>query len=834
MAIHAGAAERRDDNFFGPALNRVSRLMGCAAGGQVLCSEAAAELAGADLPAGVGLVDLGEHQLADLARPERILQVTHPALPLDFPPLRTVGGPRHNLPVALTSFIGRERELAELGTALGNARLLTLTGVGGAGKTRLGLELAAAALDGYPDGVWMIELTPLRETSEVPAALARALTFQTTVADTPDVLTSRLVRHLTTRRTLLLFDNCEHLIEPVARLVHEILTHCPMVSVLATSREVLGLGGEVACRVPPLSLPPVGAEIEDLACSDAITFFCERARAARPGFELNASNASAVARICRRLDGIPLALELAAARVEVLNPAQVADRLDDRFKLLTGRDRITVPRHHTLRAMVDWSFELLSSSEQQALARLAVFPDTFDLDAAEAVIGDASDDALDTMTRLVDKSLVVVVSQDPTPRYRLLETIREYGAQKLAAAGEETATRRRHCEHFVARVQAWRGCALGADWLNDTFSDPGNFRAALEWSWAADDLDATLWLYSGLWTWWFWVGNPDGPRWAERIMADPRFSAPEFADNPNRVSTLILKALLCASTGEEREVLFDEGQALAGRIGDEVWGAAVDFIRGEFALAMGNGAVAGPLFESGLATAERLKLPDFAGWCHEHLGWAALAGGDPDVAQTHFEQAVVWARSDPLGEWLEPHALAALAPLIARAGDHLEAIRLADEAISSARRLPAPPMLAMTLTRAADAAIVAGQPRRAASILLEVLGVIADLGTWRYLADALELAAVVMVDDAASLDVAAEVLGAARALRGEGAGHPNLAGSGHSRSLLISTPEVARVRARLSVAIGPDRLSRLEADGRGLAPEAMIDRALAGLGATSH
>ncbi|MGH8974121.1 MAG: ATP-binding protein, partial [Acidimicrobiia bacterium] len=820
MAIHAGVAEQRDGNFFGPALNRVARLMGCAAGGQVLCSQPAAELVGADLPAGVGLLDLGEHRLADLARPERILQMTHPDLPSDFPPLRTVGSQRHNLPVALTSFIGRDRELSELAGLLGTARLLTLTGVGGAGKTRLGLQAAAAALDDHPEGVWMIELAPLREAGQVPAALAGALSFETNMTDTPDVLQDRLVRHLTTRRTLLLFDNCEHLVEPVARLAHHILSHCPTVTIVATSREVLGVAGEVAWRVPPLSLPAASAAIEELADSDAITFFCERTRAARPGFALDPHNAPALARICRRLDGIPLALELAAARVGVLNPAQVADRLDDRFRLLTGRDRITVPRHHTLRAMVDWSYELLSTPEQAALARLAVFPDTFDLDAAEAVIGDAGDDTLDLVSRLVDKSLVVIHRQDPVPRYRLLETIRVYGAEKLAAAGQETATRRRHCDHFVARVEGWRGCPLGADWLNDIFSDGDNFRVALEWAWSVRDLHAALTLFGGLSASWFWLGSAEGPAWVNRIVTDPRFVAGEFADHPGRVDALTLNALLVAAS-EACEALLDEARAIAMRIGDEERASRVDFIRGEFRLASHDGPGACACFESALAISERLKKADQVGWCHDHLGWAAIADGDQELARAHFERAVMLARSDPIGEWLEPHAVAALAPLVARAGDPMLAARLAEEAISAARRLPARPLLAMTLARAADAAIVAGQTRRAAGILLELLDVLADLGTRRYVADALELTAVVVVEDQGDPELAAELLGAAGALR-EDTGEP-------TESLLVSSVERARSRAQLAATVGPDRLSELESRGRALGVEAMIARAVTGL-----
>ncbi|MDQ4104313.1 MAG: winged helix-turn-helix domain-containing protein [Actinomycetota bacterium] len=470
MAIHVGEAQRRAGNYFGPALNRVARLLGIASGGQVLCSQAVAELVGADLPAEVELIDLGEYRLAGLARPERVFQLVHADLPSQFPPLRSLSAPRHNLPVALTPFVGRSRELDELSTLLAGSRLLTLTGVGGAGKTRLALQGAAAALPAYPDGVWMVELAPLRDGAQLASAVAAALTFETSAFDTPEALKDRLIDHLTTRQTLLLLDNCEHLVGGVARLVHAFVTRCPGVTVLATSRERLGVPGEVTWKVPPLSLPPFGAAVDELTGSDAGAFFCERARAARPAFDVDTTNAAAVTRICRRLDGIPLALELAAARIQVLSPAQVADRLDDRFQLLTGRERIAVPRQQTLRATVDWSYELLSPAEQRALAHLAIFPDTFDLEAAEAVMldegsGAAPNDALDMLCRLVDKSLVVVHSEGPAPRYRLLETIRQYGAEKLAEAGQEATVRRRHRDAFIARAEAWQGIPLGADFL---------------------------------------------------------------------------------------------------------------------------------------------------------------------------------------------------------------------------------------------------------------------------------------------------------------------------------------------------------------------------------
>ncbi|HVE45848.1 MAG TPA: tetratricopeptide repeat protein [Acidimicrobiales bacterium] len=831
MAIHAGVAQRRTGNYFGPALNRVARLLGIASGGQMLCSQAAAELVGADLPAEVALIGLGEHRLADLARPERVFQVTHPDLPSQFPPLRTLGAHRHNLPVALTPFVGRARELDELSTLLAGSRLLTLTGVGGAGKTRLALHAAAAALPAYPDGVWMVELAPLRDGAQAPSAVAAALTFETSAFDTPKAMEDRLVRHLATRQTLLLLDNCEHLIEAVARLVHALLTRCPAVTVLATSRERLGVPGEATWKVPPLSLPAPGTAMDELAESDAVTFFCERARAAQPTFELDTTNAAAVARICRRLDGIPLALELAAARLQVLSPAQVADRLDDRFRLLTSRERIAVPHQQTLRATVDWSYELLSTVEQRALARLAVFPDTFDTEAAEAVMsggdgGVAPEDALDVLCRLVDKSLVVAHNEGVAFRYRLLETIRQYGAEKLAEAGQEVATRRRHRDAFIARVEAWRGMPFGADFLHGAFADAENFRAALEWSWAERDADAMLHLIGALWLPWVWLGNPDGQIWMERVFSEPEFSVPELANHPGHVPALVSRALLlCRDDCQRRDELYGEAAALARRIGDDRGLACVNWGRSELRLLPGRGAEARPFLEAALAGFERLGLPDGVGWCHDHLGWAAVVDGQYDRARDHFEWAVEVARSDPLGEWLEPHALAALGPLVALSGDHERALRLAEEAVEAAHRLPARPVLAMALTRAAETAVLAGQPRRAAGILVEVLGVLANLGTGRWVADALETTALVLQaeDDG---ERASTILGASDRLR-EAAGEAR-------GGVRVIAEEVRHARNRLASALGAERFALHEARGRTLSHEAAITLARAGLTARGH
>ena len=336
MALHAGAAEPRQGTYFGPTLNRVARLLDRATGGQILCSQAGADLARDQLPAGVTLLDLGEHRLADLTRPERLYQVSHPELPSDLLAVRSPDAPQDNLPMALTSFVGRQRELEELEKLLATSRLLTLTGVGGAGKTRLALRLAGEVRNLFPDGVWLVELGSVSDPSLVAREMMEALGILVSglglEATAPEV---RLCDYLRPRTLLLVLDTCEHVIAPVGHLVQTILAGCPDVTVLATSREVLGLAGEVPWALPGLTLPPVHAgRPDDLADSDAVALFCTRAAAARPGFGVTATNAEAVAQICRRLDGIPLALELAATRIRVLGAHQVAERLDDRFRLL--------------------------------------------------------------------------------------------------------------------------------------------------------------------------------------------------------------------------------------------------------------------------------------------------------------------------------------------------------------------------------------------------------------------------------------------------------------------------------------------------------------------
>ncbi len=491
MGLHTGACEERDNDYFGPAVNRVARLESAAHGGQVLLSGATAELLWQSLPVGVTLRDLGAHRLKDLGRPEQIFQLEADFLPASFPPLASLDNPDlpNNLPGQLSAFIGRERELAEVRALAASARLVTLTGSGGSGKTRLALQAAVELLDVALDGVWFADLAVVTDGAQVPGAVAAALELPDHSG--PAVLAS-ILEVLTGQDAVILLDNCEHVIDDAARFCEQVIRYCPRVRFLATSREPLGIEGERVYRVPSMSLPPREAiSAADLAGSDSVTLFVERARSHEPGFMLDDAAAPLVATICRRLDGIPLALELAAARLSSMSLRHLSERLDQRFRLLTGGSRNALPRQQTLQATVDWSFDLLSVAEREAMRRLSVFAGGFELEAAEAicaagVIGAL--DVLDLLGSLVDKSLVLTerttVEGGESVRYRLLESVRQYAAQELfksASEDELTAIRDRHAA-FYLRLGQEAGPALTGrrqgHWLRRLDAEWENLRAA--------------------------------------------------------------------------------------------------------------------------------------------------------------------------------------------------------------------------------------------------------------------------------------------------------------------------------------------------------------------
>ncbi len=513
IALHTAEAQLRDQvNYFGPAVNRCARLRAAAHGGQVVLSETTRDLAADRLPDGAELADLGVHRLRDLGRPEHVFGLVHPDLPVEFPPLRSLGTLSNNLPTELTSFVGRSAELAEVGELLEQVRLLTLTGAGGCGKTRLALQAAAGAMDGHLDGVWWVELARLEDAALVPASVIGAIG----VRELPGRgALKTLVAYLRVRRVLLILDNCEHVLAACRELADGLLRACPSLTVLATSRAPLGLPGETAWRVPSMSLPADAHRrpVEVLRESDAVRLFTDRAMQVRPDFRITEANAPASAQICQELDGIPLAVELAAARVRMLTPEQIAHRLGDRFHLLTGGSRTAVPRQQTLQASIDWSYELLSAGERALLRRLSVFAGGWTLEAAEDVCrGEGIDGCavLDLLTGLVDQSLVITVEQETDLRYGLLESVRQYAAVRLAEAGELDAVGRRHLAHYVGLAERAEPQVLRAGRddpvLQRLATELPNLRAALERAAAIDPAAAAkrfgLFLALGDAQWW--------------------------------------------------------------------------------------------------------------------------------------------------------------------------------------------------------------------------------------------------------------------------------------------------------------------------------------------
>jgi predicted ATPase/class 3 adenylate cyclase len=489
MGLHTGVCEERNGDYFGPVVNRVARLEAVAHGGQIVLSGTTAELVSQSLSDDAALRDLGFHRLKDLGRPEHVFQLEAPFLEADFPPLASLDNPElpNNLPSVVNAFVGRERELSEVRTLVGSARLVTLTGAGGSGKTRLALQVAAELLDTTADGAWFADLAPVTDGAQIPAVVAAVLGLPDQYG--PD-LSEAVVDALGHQDTLILLDNCEHLVDAAAKFCEQVIRHCPRVRIIATSREPLGIDGERVYRVPSLSLPPADAEsTADLTRSDAVRLFVERALLHDPGFRLDEQSAALVATLCRRLDGIPLALEIAAARLSSMSLTQITERLDQRFRLLTGGSRNAMPRQQTLQATVDWSFGLLTVPERDMLIRLSVFAGGFDLQAAEAICKPASVDTADTLDvldqigSLVDKSLVIADRTPSSVRYRLLETIRQYSAQELvrsAGDGEVQRVRDLHADYFLTLAQTARPALTGhgqAVWLRRLDPEWDNLRA---------------------------------------------------------------------------------------------------------------------------------------------------------------------------------------------------------------------------------------------------------------------------------------------------------------------------------------------------------------------
>jgi predicted ATPase/class 3 adenylate cyclase len=506
IAVHCGAVEARGRHYFGPALFESARLQSLAHGGQTLTSAATRALAAADLPDRVVLREMGTHRLKDLAEPLEVYQVVAPGLPDRFPPLRAAIDAPTNLVTDATAFIGRTADLAAVAALVEEHRFVTLVGPGGTGKTRLAVESGLRQLPDMPDGAWIAELAPITDPELVAPTIADVWNLRSIDrADLDDVID----RHLSSRRLLLVVDNCEHLLGTVAPLVDRLLKRSPGLSVIATSREPLGIPGETVVRVPSLSLPTPQT---DAMAAESVQLFLDRARLVRPDFAPTGDEMDAVLRICRRVDGMPLALELAAARLRSLSPAELADRLERSFHILTGGSRTALPRQRTLEATIGWSHDMLSEPERAVFRRLAAFAGGFDLPAAETICaGDPveASDVLDLLDSLVLKSLVLTI-HGPSSRFRMLEPIRQYAQEALAASGDATATRRAHALHYAAFVAQAAPGTRGAEqtaWDRRIDRDYDNVRAALVTLREQGDIDRYLDVTFDLFTYWMHVGR---------------------------------------------------------------------------------------------------------------------------------------------------------------------------------------------------------------------------------------------------------------------------------------------------------------------------------------
>jgi predicted ATPase/class 3 adenylate cyclase/DNA-binding CsgD family transcriptional regulator len=687
MALHTGDAQLRNEgNYFGAAVIRCARLRAVAHGGQVLLSAATAELVADDLPEGAGMVNLGVHRLRDLGRPERVFALGHPDLPGGAPAPRSLDQLPNNLPIQLTSFVGRGRELAELDKLLAATRLLTLTGAGGCGKTRLALQLAADALDRYPDGAWWLELAPLSDPSLIESALATTVGVRPLPGQTP---LQAAVLHLAAHQALVLLDNCEHVLEPCVQIVEALLHGCPQLTVVTTSREPLGLGGETTWRVPSLSLPPERAPeaLQSLGQSDAVRLFIERAVKVRPNFAVTNESAPHVVQICQNLGGIPLAIELAAARVRVLSIERIAAGLADRFHLLTGGARGAVPRLQTLRASVDWSHDLLDDAERTLLRRLGVFHGGFTLDACEAVCADTDLERyaiLDLLTSLVDKSLVLVEERESFSRYGLLETVRHYALERLADAGETDRLRDCHAEAFTALAEGVD--PTDARWEDMLAADAANLYAAIDHT-AGVDPGQALRLCNALSYWW-WVraglveginaltralGATGGDRSALRGRALAwRGYLAFFAGDPELAHQDASEALALAEELADRTIearaldvlgvveympdpraalpTLERSAELARTAGDDWCLADAEQNIGFGLFFTGEHDAARAHVEASLELARRQGLRDLVAWCWCMLGHIVYPSGDREAARALWEKGL--DEAGDMQEWM--------------------------------------------------------------------------------------------------------------------------------------------------------------------------------------
>ncbi len=775
MGLHTGEPTVSGERYIGIDVHRAARIGAAGHGGQVLLSQTTRDLVETELPEGVSLRDLGEHHLKDLRRPKRIFELVIAGLPTDFPPLKTLDTLPNNLPLQLTSFIGRERELREVKQLLSTTRLLTLTGPGGSGKTRLALQVAAEAIEQFPDGVFFVALAPITEPGLVASTIAQTLGVAERAGQS---ILDSLKEYLQARHMLLFLDNFEQVISAAPRLV-ELLAACSQLNLLVTSREGLRVRGEREYPVPPLALPNLTElpRLESLSQYASVELFVQRAQAIKPEFHLTNETAPAVAEICYRLDGLPLAIELAAARVKLLPPRAMLARLEHRLEFLTSGARDLPARQQTLRNAIAWSYDLLDENERKLFRRLSVFVGGCTLDAAEAVARDnverergserAHGSVLDQLSSLLDKSLLrEVEAANGEPRFVMLELLREFGLEQLEASGEQETIRHRHANFFLALAeQAEASLESGEqlEWMNRMEREHDNLRAALEWSKTAEDagelclrLAGTLGL--------FWEVRGYFSEGRERLSAVLSIKTAQ-ARTAARAKLLARAAELAFRQSDYPATVSFAGESLAisREIGDKRGIASALIKLGNAATEAGDYATAPGFLEEALTIWRDLEDKHGTARALINLGWAALRSGDYQLADERLEEALILSRE--LGDTRGiGFALSGLGEVALRQGDYARATRLVEESLELRRQIGNKWGVGVSLGTLGWVAMREGDWNRAVARLGESLEVRREIGDKSGSAWCLErLAEVAMAEGQA--EKAVRIFGAASTLR---------------------------------------------------------------------
>jgi predicted ATPase/class 3 adenylate cyclase len=819
MALYTGLAEERDGDYFGPPLNRVARLLEAGHGGQVLLSLATAELVRDDLPEGASLRDLGERRLKDLVRAERIFQFLHPALPGDFPPLRTLEARPHNLPAQLTPLVGREAEVAAACALLRReeVRLVTCTGPGGIGKTRLALQVAAELLDEFEHGVWFVDLAPLRDPDLLASTVAQVLGVREE-AGRP-VLES-LKEHLREKQTLLVLDNFEQIVEAGPR-VTELLAGAPGLKVLVTSRELLNVRGEHDVAVPPLGLPEPQEPPSVAACrrSTAIELFCQRAAAVKADLTLTDENAAAVTEICRRLDGLPLAIELAAARVRVFPPQSLLSRLEHRLKLLVGGARDLPSRQQTLRDTIAWSYDLLEPEEQTLFRRLSVFVGGCTLEAAETVGNAEAELGIDVwngVASLVEKHLLRQDELEAEPRFGVLETIREYGIERLVESGEAEAVQRRHAAFFLAMAEESETALKGkeqAEWVLRLVHDHDNLRAAFDWALERGEVKMALRFGGGLRRFWADRGyRQEGWKRLEAALALPGAAALTAARAKALNAGAGLRGPLHGPAAARP--LREESLAIYRALGDKLGIAANLNDLGVGAKNEGRYAEARALLEESLALARELGGAYGVATVLYNLACTAADQGDHEAARPLFEESLTFSRALGNPESIA-FALWGLGDNACARGDYPAAAPFLEECLTIARSVGNPPTIARALEGLARLAYRQGEYAKARALYAECLTILPEVSGPHSIARIVKEWAMIDVADGRYRQ-AGRLLAASEALR-------------DSVCLPLADTERAEYDAAVAAvraALGEEELTAVWCVGRAMSSDQAISAAL--------